>query len=283
MAEPPREVKWLELAREQRRRVARAVRKGRAVDDPRDAPYAVGFANASLDWLSWKRRFRPLHLLLLTFVVADLVLAGGWRPALLLYPLLGFGFLRLRAPRLRKRVAAAREANAALAEELRLPAVSVEMPAQAFFRPGSRLRRRVIVSLVVTLATLIALGVAATVWAIGQTHRWARGANVICAREHARLEALPVHRLGPFEAQKRANAIEREALTALGRLSARTRLEKQFMAWRRYELELDAWLLGRIAAGDRAGVALGRQRARTARESISNLAERLGARACARR
>jgi hypothetical protein len=52
MAELPRDVKWLELARERRRRVARAVRNGRAVEDPRDAPYAVGFADASLDWLS---------------------------------------------------------------------------------------------------------------------------------------------------------------------------------------------------------------------------------------
>jgi hypothetical protein len=142
MAELPREVKWLELARERRRRIARAVRNGRAVDDPRDAPYAVGFADASLDWLSWNRRFRPVHLLLLPLLVADVVLAGGWRPALLLYPLLGFGFLRLRAPRLRRRVAAAREANAGLAAQLQLPAVSVEMPARAFFRPGSRLRRR---------------------------------------------------------------------------------------------------------------------------------------------
>ena len=282
MAGPSREVKWLELARERRRRVARAVRKGRAVDDPRDAPYAVGFANASLDWLSWNRRLRPVHLLLLTLVVADLVLAGGWRPALLLYPLLGFGFLRVRAPRLRKRVAAAREANASLAAQLQLPAVAVEMPARAFFRPGSRLRRRLTLALVAVLASLIALGVAATVWAIGQTHRWARGANGICVRERARLDALPLQRLGAFEAQRRANAIERDALTALGRLPARTRLEKQFMAWRRYELELDAWLLGRIDAGDRAGVALGRERARTARESIRGLAARLGARACAR-
>jgi hypothetical protein len=224
-----------------------------------------------------------VHLLLLTLLVADVVLAGGWRPALLLYPLLGFGFLRLRAPRLRRRVAAAREANAALAAQLQLPAVSVEMPARAFFRPDSRLRRRLTLLLVVVLAALIALGVAATVWAIGQTHRWAREANRICAREQARVDAQPLQPVGAYEAQSRANAIERDALTALGRLPARTRVEKEFVAWRRYELELDGWLLGRIAADDRAGVALGRQRARTARESIRRIAERLGARACARR
>src|SRR5205814_457196 len=83
----------------------------------RAAPYAVGFADASLDWLSWKRRFRPIHLLLLTLVLAELVLTGGWRPALVLYPLVGFTFLRLRAPRLRKRAAAGRELNAELARQ----------------------------------------------------------------------------------------------------------------------------------------------------------------------
>ena len=93
MGQTPPKVKWLELPREQRRRVSRAVRRGRALDDARDAPYAVAFADASLEWLSWNRRFRPVHLLLATLVVADLVFAGGWRPALLLYPLLGFGFL----------------------------------------------------------------------------------------------------------------------------------------------------------------------------------------------
>src|SRR5690242_4032072 len=99
-------MKWLELDRARRRRVARAVRKGRAVEDPRDAPYAAGFADATLEWLSWKRRFRPLHLLLLVLVLLELELTGGWHPAVLLYPLAGFAFLRLRAPRLRKRVEA---------------------------------------------------------------------------------------------------------------------------------------------------------------------------------
>src|SRR2546430_17664905 len=80
MGQTPPKVKWLELPREQRRRVSRAVRRGRAVDDPRDAPYAVPFADASLEWLSWNRRFRPVHLLLATLVVADPVFAGGGGP-----------------------------------------------------------------------------------------------------------------------------------------------------------------------------------------------------------
>src|SRR5437773_6146823 len=280
MGEAPPEVKWLELDREQRRRVSRAVRKGRAVDGPRDGPYAVAFADSSLEWLTWKRRFRPVHLLLATLLVADLVFTGGWRPALLLYPLLGFGFLRLRAPWLRKRAEAARAANAELAERLALPAVSAEMPARALFHPGSRVRRRLIFSLGVVLAALVALGVAAATLTARQTHRWARKADRVCAREQARLVALP-DGLSPFEEQERANAVERDALVALDRLFPRTRLEKNFVAWRRYDLELDVWLLGRVADGDRAAIAVAVERRRTARENTRKLADRLGAKACA--
>ena len=280
MGEAPPEVKWLELDREQRRRVSRAVRKGRAVEDPRDAPYAVAFANSSLEWLTWKRRFRPVHLLLATLLVADLVFAGGWRPALLLYPLLGFGFLRLRAPWLRKRAEAARAANAELAERLALPAVSVEMPARALFHPGSRVRRRLIFSLGVVLAALVFLGLAAGTLTAHQTHRWARRADRVCVREQARLAALP-DGLSTFELQERTNAVEQDALVALDRLSPRTRLEKNFVAWKRYDLELDVWLLGRIADGDRAAVAVGVKRRRTARKETRKLADWLGAKTCA--
>ena len=281
MGQTPPKVKWLELPREQRRRVSRAVRRGRAVDDPRDAPHAVAFADASLEWLSWNRRFRPVHLLLATLVVADLVFAGGWRPALLLYPLLGFGFLRLRAPWLRKRAEAAREANAELTERLALSAVSVEMPARALFHPGSRFRRRVIFSLGVVLAALVFLGLAAATLTTRQTHHWARQADLVCTREQARLAALP-DGLSAFELQKRTNGVERDALVALDGLSPRTRLEKNFVAWKRYDLELDVWRLGRIADRDQPAIAVAVERRRTARESTRTLAERLGAKTCAR-
>jgi hypothetical protein len=282
MAEAPERVKWLELGRDRRRRVARAVRKGRIVDDPREAPYAVGFADASLEWLSWKRRFRPLHLMLVALVLAELTLTGGWHPALVLYPLLGFGFLRLRAPRLRRRAQAARQANAELASDLSLPAVSVEMPGRSFFRPGGLVRRRLVRSLAVAMVVLVALGVTATIWAIGQNHRWAGQANLVCAHEHTRLATLPVRRLGPITTQMRTNVIEQEALTALRRLGPRSRLQKLFVAWREYELELDVWVLGRLEAGDYGGVALGTKRIRSAREYSSKLAGRLGAKTCAR-
>jgi hypothetical protein len=274
-------VKWLELDRDRRRRVARAVRKGRAVEDPRDAPYAVGFADASLEWLSWKRRFRPLHLLLVVLVLAELTLTGGWHPALLFYPLVGFTYLRLRAPRLRKRVTEARAANAEVVSQFDLPAVTIEMPGHAFFRPGSRVRRRWMRSLVVALVGVVALGVVATVWAIGQNHRWARVANRICAREHARLVALPAGQFSVIETQERTNAIEQDALEALRRLDSRTRPQKNFIAWREYEVKLDVWVLEQLQLGDDAAVALGAQRIRSAREYSRRLARRLGAKTCA--
>ena len=84
-----------------------------------------------------------------------------------------------------------------------------------------------------------------------------------------------------MERRLRANEIEREALVSLGRLPARTRLQKQFMAWRRYEVELEAWLAGRLEADDRAGVALGRSRLESARETSSRLARAIGAKVCA--
>jgi hypothetical protein len=282
MAEVPQEVKWLELGRGRRRRVAGAVRKGRIVDDPRDAAYAVGFADASLEWLSWKRRFRPLHLMLVALVLAELTLSGGSRPALVLYPLLGFRFLRLRAPRLRGRAQAAREANLKLAAELCLPAVSVKMPGRSLFRPGGLVRRRLMRSLAVAMVVLVALGVTATIWALGQNHRWAGRANLVCAREHARLTALPALRLGPIATQTRTNVIEQGALTGLRRLGPRSRPQKLFVAWREYELKLDVWVLDRLEVGDSASADLGAERIRSAHEHSHKLAGRLGAKTCAR-
>jgi len=272
-------VKWLELERDRRRRVARAVRKGRAVEDPRDAPYAVGFAAASLDWLSWKRRFRPLHLLLLVLVLAELTLTGGWRPALLLYPLVGFSFLRLRAPRLRKRVTAAHAANEELATEYGLPDVTVVMPGTSFFRPGSRVRRRVMRGLVLTLVGLVALAVVATVWAIGQNRHWARAASRVCEREKVRLAALPA-RLDQLTTYENTTLIEEDALAEFRRLKPRSSLQKNFVAWREYEVKLDVWIVGELAGG--RSVRVGLERLISAQEQSRNLARRLGARTCAR-
>ena len=274
-------VRWLELDRERRRRIAQAARKGRPAHDPRDAPYAVGFADASLEWLSWKRRFRPLHLLLFVLVLAELTLTGGWRPALLFYPLVGFVFLRLRAPRLRKRLIAGRAANAEVASEYGLPPVAIVMPGQAFFRPGSRVRRRAIRSLVLALVGVLALAVAAVVWAIGQNHGWAAGANRICRREHERIAALPTTRRNPIGIQERRTAIEEDALAAFHELDSRTRAQRNYIAWREYEVKLDVWLVAAMEHGD-GRVSVGSQRLNSARDFLRKLARRLGAKRCAR-
>jgi hypothetical protein len=270
-------VKWLELERVRRRRVARAVRKGRAVEDPRDAPYAVGFADATLEWLSWKRRFRPLHFLLLVLILLELVLTGGWHPAVLLFSLVGFTFLRLRAPRLRKRVTAGRAANAEVMTEFALPEVAVQMPGQAFFRPGSRVRRRLVRSLALALVGVVALAVVATVWAIGQNHRWARAANRICAREQASLAAQ--RERGSFKAFERQTLIAEDAVAALKRLDSRTRAQRNYVAWREYEVKLEVWIVGELRSGNDPSV--GVQRLHSAREYSRKLARRLGAKTCA--
>jgi hypothetical protein len=271
-------VKWLELERDRRRRVARAVRKGCAVHDPRDAPYAVGFADATLEWLSWKRRFRPLHFLLLVLILFELVLTGGWHPAVLLTSIVGFTFLRLRAPRLRKRVTAARAANAEVISQFGLPEVTIQMPGQAFFRPGSRVRRRLMRSLVLALVGVVALAVVATVWAIGQNHRWARAANRVCAREHASLAAQPER--GSLEAFGRQALIAEDAVAALKRLDSRTRAQRNYVAWREYEVKLEVWIVGELQSGNDPSV--GVARLHSAQAYSRKLARRLGAKTCAR-
>jgi hypothetical protein len=92
-ADASAELRWLDLDRAVRRRAARAVRKGRRVQDPRDAALAVGYAEASLDWLSRRGRLCPFHLLLGLLVVVELIVTWTWPVTSLLYPALGFGFL----------------------------------------------------------------------------------------------------------------------------------------------------------------------------------------------
>jgi hypothetical protein len=275
--------RWLALDRPRRRRIARAVRKGQAVDDPRDAPYAVGFADASLEWLSWRARFRPFHLVLLVLLLAEIGLTWRWRPAAFLYPLLVIAFLRLRAPRLRRKIAAAREANRRLLAQLALEPVAIELPGRALFQPRSRLRRRLTVGLSLVLAAVVALSVTVIVLATERAHRWAADANRICRHEQTRLAASQTDGLGRAEARRRANVIEEEALLQLERLSPKrrqTRLQTQFLAWKRYELELHLWLLSGIERRDRNVIREAQRRARSARERVRGLANRLHASRC---
>jgi hypothetical protein len=282
MTGSPPEVKWRSLDPAQRRRIGRAVGKGRAVDDPRDAPYAVGYANAMVEWLSWRRRFWPIHLLLVVLLFAELGFTWSWRPAVLLFPLVGFGWLRLRTPRLRRKIEASRGLNAGLAEQLGQQPVRVLLPVDVF-RPRSRLRRSSLVVLAVSLVAAIGLAASAAISAHRRAKHWAAAASRICAREQARVDALP-SRLGRYERRRRANVAEQDELTALERLTPdeqRTSLQSRFLSWKRYELELDLWYLDGLARGDRPIVAAYPARARAARDETARLARRLGARACA--
>jgi hypothetical protein len=280
--EAPTESRWLDVDRTVRRRVARAVRSGRAVSDPREAALGVGYADASLDWLSRRGRLRPFHLLLALLAVFELVITWSWPIASLLYPALGFGFLRLRAPALRRRLATAREANGELAAEWGLPPARVVLPGYSWLHPDGRRRRRLVVSLGVLFAVLVGVITAGVAGSIVHRQHWAGAANRVCAREHARLGRLRARQLGPAEELRRRIAIERDALVALGAIAPegkRTPLESQLIAWRRYEVELDAWLVA--AAGD-PRVPAERVRRAEARERSRELAQRLGASTCAR-
>jgi hypothetical protein len=63
---------------------------------------------------------------------------------------------------LRRRIAAARDANAELAARLSLHGVRITMPGHAWLEPGSRRRRRMIVALSIVLVALVGLIVIAT-------------------------------------------------------------------------------------------------------------------------
>jgi hypothetical protein len=277
-AEQVAEVRWLDLDRDVRRRVKRAVGKGVAVDDPRDAALAVGYAEASLEWLSNRGRLRPFHLLLCLLIVVELLFTWTWSTFGLLGPLVGFGFLRLRRPVWRRNLLAACEANAEVAAAWSVAPVQVLLPGHSWLYPGRRGRRKVVILLASTLALLVLVVAAGMAGAIVHKRHWAAKANRVCAREHARLARL--HGLEPDEQLRRRIPIERDALVGLGEIGGhRTPLESRLIEWRRYEVELDAWLLG--SDGDPRLPAEQRHRAE-ARGHAQALARRLGASTCAR-
>jgi membrane protein implicated in regulation of membrane protease activity len=113
--------RWRKVDRDRRRRILRAVRRGEAVEDPRDAALAVEFIDAQQQLArkrtpgsGWMKRVHYLVLALLAVSVAmatpDLRLIG--------FGLLPLGYLlaiRLFVHRLQGRLASAREKNERLA------------------------------------------------------------------------------------------------------------------------------------------------------------------------
>lgn len=109
--------RWRKVDPERRRRIARAVRQGRAVDDPRDASLALEFIDAQKQLTHetrgvsrWNIR---MHYVLISSVAIWLVLARPdlGQAALAVLPLAYLLAIRLVANRLRARVASARAKN----------------------------------------------------------------------------------------------------------------------------------------------------------------------------
>jgi hypothetical protein len=111
--------RWKSVEPDRRRRIGRAVRAGRAVDDPRDAALA---AEAAARFLRWKFDFKRLAVLELVAAAVLLpgILLAGVRPNReeLLAAGAGLGslvFAALWVGWFRRRAAAAEEANRRLA------------------------------------------------------------------------------------------------------------------------------------------------------------------------
>jgi hypothetical protein len=129
--------------------------------------------------------------------------------------------------------------------------------------------------MVVLLAIVVTAGMAG---AIVHKRHWAAQANRVCVREHARLARLQA--LDSAERLRRRIPIERDALVALGRIDNHpTTLESRLLEWRRYEVELDAWLSAAADGDPRLLTEEGHRAA--ARKQAQSLARRLGASACA--
>jgi hypothetical protein len=160
-----REIRWLSLDRGLRRRVSRAARQGERVSNAHDSPIAVGYAEASLEWLSYPGRLVPFYLLVAIALLLRVIVTGHWYLAQLVYPALGFGFVHLRAPVWSRRLAAARGANAELAAAHHVQPVRVGLPGHGWLVPG-RCRRLLVVTLGTALAVLVCV-VLATIVATG--------------------------------------------------------------------------------------------------------------------
>jgi hypothetical protein len=155
------DVRWLALDKSVRRRVTRSVREGRPISIPAEAPIAVGYCAARLDWLSQRGRLRPFQLAVALVVFGELMITR----AILISPSIGaavgFGFLRWRTPMLRRQLAVALTVNEQAAAEFALSPVRVHLPGESWVRPGRR-RRTLVVFLATALVLVLYVLVAST-------------------------------------------------------------------------------------------------------------------------
>jgi len=116
--------RWRSVDRDRRRRILRAVRRGEAVSDPRDATLA-------LELIAWQRKVAGLgagrfsrwlgrfHLLLVVGAVSTALITHDLRlVALVSLPVVYIGGLRIFNRHLQTRIAAAQEKNAQLVDLL---------------------------------------------------------------------------------------------------------------------------------------------------------------------
>jgi hypothetical protein len=132
------------------------------VSHPHDSPIAVGYADASLEWLSYRGRLVPFYLLVAIALLLRVLVTGRWHLTQLVYPALGFGFVVLRTPVWSRRLMAGRDANADLAAGLHVLPVRIELPGRAWLVPGRR-RRLLVIMLGTALVFLIYVVAATTV------------------------------------------------------------------------------------------------------------------------
>ena len=118
--------RWRSVDRSRRRRIMRAVRRGEAVSDPRDAALAVELIAWQRElavqmrdgrFSRWSGRFHDVVIVgaavSVAFVTHDLALVS-----LVALPVVYIAGLRLYSRRLETRIAAAREKNAQLLDQL---------------------------------------------------------------------------------------------------------------------------------------------------------------------
>jgi len=164
-------LKWRELDPARRKGIARAVRAGRAVDDPRDAPYAVAFADWQLGRLSVpRRRILIFHGSLLVLFLTSLVLSG--RPSFfallpLLFPAAAFVTAAIWVPRFRTRAREAKTANERLGKQMGLHPVGVDFPGSGYLRRADSIQRRFIVIVAVVVGVFVAIAIGVSIASAG--------------------------------------------------------------------------------------------------------------------
>ena len=127
---------------------------------PDEAPIAVGYCAAMLDWLSQRGRLRPFQLAVALVIFGELMIT---RTVLILPWIgaaLGFAFLRWRTQVLRRRLSAALTVNEEAAAESGLTPTRVHLPGESWLRPGRR-RRGLMLFLGTALALVLYVLVAA--------------------------------------------------------------------------------------------------------------------------